>query len=89
IRAALGSPTPDRLLKVAQALRLGFSPQDIHASFPIDPWFIEQLQIILSAEASIRANGLPKTAHGMRRVKALGFSDARLAELAGVSEEDM
>lgn len=87
IRAALGSPTPDRLLKVAQALRLGFSVQDIHASFPIDPWFIEQVQILLEAEASMRAKGLPKTAHGMRRIKALGFSDARLGELTGLSEE--
>lgn len=87
IRAALGSPTPDRLLKVAQALRLGFSAQDIHASFPIDPWFIEQVQILLEAEASMRAKGLPMTAQGMRRIKALGFSDARLGELTGLSEE--
>src|SRR5687767_9819418 len=43
IRAALGTPTPDRLLKVAQAMRLGFSDQDVHASCRIDPWFIDQL----------------------------------------------
>src|SRR5258705_3591121 len=36
VRAALGTPTPERLLKVAQAMRLRFSDQDIHCSCKID-----------------------------------------------------
>src|SRR6187402_267638 len=40
IRAALGTPTPDRLLIVAQAMRLGFSDADIFTSCKIDPWFL-------------------------------------------------
>src|ERR1700761_4856911 len=39
VRAALGMPTPDRLLKVAQAMRLGFTDEDIHAACKVDPWF--------------------------------------------------
>ena len=82
IRAALGSPTPDRLLKAAQALRLGFAPEQIYEACNIDPWFISQLQDIIDAEARVRQHGLPETASQFRSLKAMGFSDERLATLA-------
>ena len=87
IRAALGRPTPDRLLVIAQALRLGVPHDQIRASCSYDPWFIEQLQEIVDAEEAVRKNGLPQTKADMRALKAMGFSDARLAELAGSEEE--
>ncbi len=43
IRAALGTPTPDRLLKVAQAMRLGFDVEQIYEACKIDKWFLEQI----------------------------------------------
>src|SRR5947209_2804459 len=85
VKAALGTPTPDRLLKVAQALRLGFSDQDIHGSCKIDPWFLGQIRGLVETEAEIRAKGLPATAGALRRLKAMGFSDARLGKLTGVA----
>jgi carbamoyl-phosphate synthase large subunit len=87
VRAALGTPTPERLLKVAQAMRLGFSDQDIHASCKIDPWYIAQIRGLVEAEAEIAAKGLPATAGALRRLKAMGFSDARLAKLTGMASE--
>jgi carbamoyl-phosphate synthase large subunit len=81
VRAALGTPTPERILKVAQAMRLGFSDQDIHASCKIDPWFLAEIRGLIEAEAEIRAKGLPASAGALRRLKAMGFSDARLANL--------
>src|SRR4029450_10069973 len=95
VRAALGTPTreragrppPDRLLKVAQAMRLGFSDQDIHASCKIDPWFLAQIRELVETEAEIRSKGLPASAAALRRLKAMGFSDARLAKLTGVAIE--
>ncbi|ABS63927.1 carbamoyl-phosphate synthase, large subunit [Parvibaculum lavamentivorans DS-1] len=87
IRAALGRPTPDRLLVIAQALREGMSHDQIQASCSYDPWFIEQLQGLIDAEAEVRGKGLPQTKAEMRRLKAMGFSDARLAELARSEEE--
>tara|TARA_Y100001933_G_scaffold219778_2_gene228648 strand:- start:22527 stop:25736 length:3210 start_codon:yes stop_codon:yes gene_type:complete len=87
IRAALGRPTPDRLLVIAQALRHGMSHDQVRASCSYDPWFLEQLQGIVDAEEDVRRNGLPQTKAEMRRLKAMGFSDARLAELAGSEEE--
>src|SRR5436190_3617207 len=85
VRAALGAPTPERILKVAQAMRLGFSDQDIHASCKIDPWFLAEIRGLIDAEAEIRAKGLPASAGALRRLKAKGFSDARLGYLTGVA----
>jgi carbamoyl-phosphate synthase large subunit len=87
IRAALATPTPDRLLKVAQAMRLGLPHDEIHAYCRIDPWFLARIQEIIDTEARVIAHGLPKSAEQMRRLKAMGFSDKRLATLAR-SDED-
>jgi carbamoyl-phosphate synthase large subunit len=87
VRAALGTPTPERLLTVAQAMRLGFSDQDIHASCKIDPWFLAQIRELVETEAEIAAKGLPASAPALRRLKAMGFSDARLAKLTGMAAE--
>src|SRR6186713_1620688 len=87
IRAALGSPSQDGLLKVAQAMRLGFTDEEIHAACKVDPWFLAQLRGIVDTEAEIRTKGLPKTAATFRSLKAMGFSDARLGKLTGVSPE--
>ena len=83
IRAALGTPTPDRLLKVAQAMRLGASDELVHNACKIDPWFLGEIRGIIDSEAEIAAKGLPKTAAPFRRLKAMGFSDKRLAKLTG------
>ena len=89
IRAALGTPSPDGLLKVAQAMRLGMSDADIHNACKIDPWFLAQIRDIVDMEAAIRANGLPPSAPALRRLKAMGFSDARLARLTGLDAEEV
>ena len=86
IRAALGRPTPDRLLAVAQALRLGVDVDQVHAMCKYDPWFIAQLKGIIDQEARVIAHGLPQTTEQMRGLKALGFSDARLAKLTNSTE---
>jgi len=86
IKAALGRPTPDRLLKVAQAMRLGSSNAEIHASCKIDHWFLEQIRAIVEMEGKVRSFGLPQSARLFRRLKAMGFSDDRLGVLAGKSE---
>jgi carbamoyl-phosphate synthase large subunit len=89
IRAALGTPTPDRLLKVAQAMRLGMDDAMIHASCKIDPWFLSQIRGIVETEAQIKAKGLPATGGALRRLKAMGFSDARLGKLTGLGADDV
>ncbi|MGA1851196.1 carbamoyl-phosphate synthase large subunit [Sphingobium yanoikuyae] len=82
IIAALAQPTPDRLLVAAQALREGLTVAEIHNIAKFDPWFLERLKEIVEAENEVLEHGLPRDADGMRRLKAMGFSDKRLAWLA-------
>ncbi len=89
IREALGTPSPDRLLKVAQALRLGVDHEQIYDSCRIDPWFIRQLQDIVDWEQRVRQHGLPKTEANFRALKAMGFSDERLAALTGIAASEV
>ena len=82
IEAALAVPSPDRLLVAAQALREGLSVAEIHAIAKYDPWFLDRLAEIVAAEEGICSGGVPREAAEMRRLKAMGFSDRRIAELA-------
>ncbi len=87
IRAALGQPTPDRLLKIAQAFRHGATVDQIYASCKYEPWFLRQIEELVQMEETIRARGLPKDAINLRKLKSMGFSDKRLATLARLTEE--
>ncbi|GFM29601.1 carbamoyl-phosphate synthase large subunit [Novosphingobium sp. PY1] len=82
ITAALSKATPDRLLNVAQAMREGFSVDEIHAITFYDKWFLRHIEEIIAEEAKVMKDGLPIDAAGMRRLKSMGFSDKRLATLA-------
>ena len=82
LSAELSRATPDRLLVAAQALREGMSVAEIHAIAKFDPWFLERLEEIVAAENDVKTNGLPNSAEALRRLKAMGFSDKRLAYLA-------
>jgi carbamoyl-phosphate synthase large subunit len=82
IEAALAVRSPDRLLIAAQALREGFTVAEVCAFAQYDPWFIERIAEIVAAEEKVCREGLPQDAAGMRRLKAMGFSDKRLAFLA-------
>jgi carbamoyl-phosphate synthase large subunit len=88
-RAALSTPRPDRLLMAAQALRAGLSVEDVHEACKFDPWFLRELGKIVAAERVVERDGLPGEAGAMRRLKALGFSDHRLARLSGLAEPEV
>ncbi len=82
ITAALSRATPERLLVIGQAFREGFSVEEVHAITHYEPWFLRQIEEIIQAETAIMEDGLPIDAAGLRRLKAMGFSDKRLAVLA-------
>jgi carbamoyl-phosphate synthase large subunit len=86
VLAFLARRTPARLLAAAQGLRLGIPPSEICRVSHYDPWFVDRLAEIVAAEDEVRAGGLPDGAGGLRALKAMGFSDARLGALAGQSE---
>ncbi len=87
--AALGQPVPERLLNIAQAFRLGISAHDIQRVTHFDPWFLAQISAIIQTEGHVCDSGLPENFDGMMRLKRMGFSDARLAELSGKTEAEV
>ncbi|GAA6154941.1 carbamoyl-phosphate synthase large subunit [Pyruvatibacter sp. HU-CL02332] len=89
IRAALGQPTPNRVLTVAQAMRHGLGDEEIHNLCKIDPWFLAQIRDLVETEARVAEHGLPENPKTFRMLKSKGFSDARLGQLAGMAEKDV
>ncbi|HEX5227508.1 MAG TPA: carbamoyl-phosphate synthase large subunit, partial [Bryobacteraceae bacterium] len=89
IRAELAKTSPDRLRVVAQAIRTGFPLEEIAAITKYDSWFLGEIEAILHVEHDIAVGGLPENAEGLLRLKAMGFSDARMAKLGGQSEKSI
>ena len=83
---AIAKQTPDRMRTIAQAMRHGMSDDDIHAVTMFDPWFLARIREIVEAEEVVRTNGLPTDEHGLRDLKMMGFTDARLATLTNQRE---
>lgn len=88
-RRALAAPTPERLRVTAEAMRAGIPVEQVRTITAYDPWFLEQIRGIVDAEEDVAARGLPCTAEGLRRLKAMGFSDKRLAQLVDGTEEEV
>ena len=86
---ALSKQTPDRIRVIAQAMRHGLSDDEIRGVTAFDPWFLARIREIVQAEAEVTMNGLPVTEEGLRRLKMLGFSDARLAKLSARDEDQV
>ena len=86
---AISQQTPDRMRTIAQAMRHGMNDDDIHGITMFDPWFLARIREIVDAEEGVREGGLPKDADGLRRLKMMGFTDARLAKLTGQDEEQV
>ena len=89
ITRALSVATPDRMRTIAQAMRHGLGDDEIGAATAYDPWFLARIREIVEAEERIRRDGLPLTEEGLRALKMMGFTDARLAALTGREEEQV
>ena len=83
---ALSLQTPDRMRTIAQAMRHGLSDDAIFNATKYDPWFLARIREIVEAEERVRKDGLPVDEDGLRALKMLGFTDARLAALTGRTE---
>ncbi len=87
LRHELRMPGPDRLLYVADALRHGYSYQDVAKLTGIDPWFVVQIADLVNAEGRIMDAGITGLDQAtMRAMKRKGFSDARMAAILSVKE---
>jgi len=86
---AISAQTPDRMRTIAQAMRHGLSDDEIHAVTKFDPWFLARIREIIETEEIIRTAGLPNNEQGLRKLKMMGFSDARLANLTNQTESSV
>ena len=86
---AISQQTPDRMRTIAQAMRHGLSDAEIHDVTMFDPWFLARIREIVETEAELKKTGLPLTEQGLRRLKMMGFTDARLAKLTGRDEDNV
>ncbi len=81
------TPTPERIFQVGEALQRGLGIDVVHERTKIDPWFLDQMQIIIDERAEWSGKKLSEIGKSqMRRAKRLGFSDAQLAYALGVHE---
>src|SRR3546814_1842892 len=60
---------------------------DLLETTRFDPWFLRQVEDLVAVEEDVRKAGLPQDADDWLRLKMQGFSDARLGELTGATEE--
>jgi carbamoyl-phosphate synthase large subunit len=88
LRQELRLPGANRILYIADALRHGYSYEDVARITGVDPWFLVQIADLVNVENEIREHGLPGLNAGiMRAIKRKGFGDARIATLVGVDEK--
>jgi carbamoyl-phosphate synthase large subunit len=88
LRAALRRPTPERPYQIKRALLAGFATEEVSALTGIDPWFVAQLEDLVTAErhfAGLEEVTLPELLH----MKRWGFSDMQIAALRGATEEEI
>ncbi|TDE36675.1 carbamoyl-phosphate synthase large subunit [Antarcticimicrobium sediminis] len=86
---AISLQTPDRMRTIAQAMRHGLSDVEIHGVTMFDPWFLARIREIVETEVELRKSGLPLTEAGLRQLKMMGFTDARLGALTGRDEANV
>lgn len=84
----IGTPTEYRLQQVQQVLWAGISIEEVFSRTKIDPWFLTQIQLINDAARVIAQPG-ELTSELIRTAKQWGFSDAQIATLRSLSEDDV
>ena len=84
----LRTPASERIWYVGDAFRLGMSVEEVYEHSAIDPWFLVQIEDLIKEEEAVAQSSLQAlNGDRMFRLKRKGFSDARLAELLGVTEK--
>ena len=90
IHNEIGQPSAERLWYVADAFRAGMCLEEIFDITKIDPWFLVQIEDLISEESRVHRQGMPAIdAVRLRELKRKGFSDLRLASLLQTSEAEI
>jgi len=84
----IGTPTEFRLQQVQLAMHLGASVAQVYEITKIDPWFLEQINLI-NQEAKELINQPELSREVLRSAKQMGFSDSQIALLRNVTEDQI
>ncbi len=84
--ASISRPTEHRLVDVQQVLRAGVPVDDVYARTGIDPWFLDQVQLV-NEVARDTADAPALTADVLEHAKRHGLSDVQVAALRQTSED--
>ncbi len=88
IKEKLKIPNPDRLWYLADAYRIGMDTQEIYDLTGIDPWFLSNIKQIMDMENELKLSEGKPDRGMLKAAKEYGFSDTRVSELIGKSEDD-
>ena len=88
LRAAMATPTPERIFQIKRALVAGMTVAEIHAITMVDPWFLNQMREMVDAEREFAALS-DIDAESLRAMKRMGFADVQLARLRGQTEQQV
>ncbi len=80
-------PNEDRLWYIAEAIRRGFSIEEIYEYTKIDPWFLFNIEEIVKFEEVLKSSDLDEET--LRRAKELGYADREIAKIKGMSEKEV
>jgi carbamoyl-phosphate synthase large subunit len=84
----VGVPTEQRIFYVTEALRRGWSVEDVAEASSIDPWFLHRIAAVVAVEDELAGRTLASlSAAELRRAKRFGLSDAQLAHLTAATDE--
>ncbi|MCP4310197.1 MAG: carbamoyl phosphate synthase large subunit, partial [Bacteroidetes bacterium] len=87
IKHEIRVPGAERIWWLGDAFRAGMSMKDVHELTAIDPWFLIQIEELISLEDKVRKIGLSAMDETfLRTLKRKGFSDRRLATILGATE---
>ena len=85
-----GVATPERIFYVGEALQRGLGVEVVHGVTQIDPWFLDEMQMIIDERASLNGLGLTDIVPThWRRLKRLGFSDVQIGYAVGATEHEV
>jgi carbamoyl-phosphate synthase large subunit len=82
------TPTDGRIVVLQQAMRLGATIEQAFEATKIDPWFLDQIALINEVAEVVRT-AAELDAATLRLAKEHGFSDAQVAQLRGVGEDEI
>ena len=85
----LSAHTPEKILVIGQAFRIGFTLEEIYEITRVDKWFLSQIEEIILFEKSISSSGVDISREMLSEAKSKGFSDDRIAELLATSLDDI